>query len=227
MKKLTKILWGIVLVAAGVLFALNALEITNYDIFFDGWWTLFIIIPSLVGVITDRDKTGSLLGLGIGVLLLLWQQEIIELDLLWKLFLPILVIAFGLRLIFGGVFKRDNKKTINEIRKNRKNVKSNVTAFSGSDINYNGEVYEGGEYVATFGGIEVDLRGAIIEKDCVIEAVAVFGGVDIYVPDGINVEINSTSVFGGIDNNVKRNIIPGAPTVYVEAVAVFGGVDVI
>lgn len=33
MKKLTKILWGIVLVAAGVLFALNALEITNYDIF--------------------------------------------------------------------------------------------------------------------------------------------------------------------------------------------------
>ena len=96
MKKLTKILWGIVLVAAGVLFALNALGLTSYNIFFDGWWTLFIIIPSLVGVITDRDKTGSILGLGIGTLLLLWQQEKIELDIIWKLFLPILVILLGL-----------------------------------------------------------------------------------------------------------------------------------
>ena len=36
MKKVNNILWGIVLIAIGALFALNALNITNIDIFFDG-----------------------------------------------------------------------------------------------------------------------------------------------------------------------------------------------
>ena len=45
MKKISSVIWGIVLIAAGALFALNALNITNIDIFFDGWWTLFIIVP--------------------------------------------------------------------------------------------------------------------------------------------------------------------------------------
>jgi hypothetical protein len=48
-------LWGIVLVAAGVLFALKALGIANIDVFFDGWWTLFIIIPCTIGPFTKRD----------------------------------------------------------------------------------------------------------------------------------------------------------------------------
>ena len=48
MKKAGNILWGIVLIVIGVIFALNALDITSIDIFFDGWWTLFIIIPSFM-----------------------------------------------------------------------------------------------------------------------------------------------------------------------------------
>lgn len=54
MKKLNGIVWGIVLVAAGILLGLNAFGITDIDIFFDGWWTLFIIVPCAVGLITDR-----------------------------------------------------------------------------------------------------------------------------------------------------------------------------
>ena len=46
MQKLNRILWGVVLVAVGVVFALNALNIVDINIFFDGWWTLFIIIPA-------------------------------------------------------------------------------------------------------------------------------------------------------------------------------------
>lgn len=36
MKKTSGILWGIALVAIGVILALNALGITNINIFFDG-----------------------------------------------------------------------------------------------------------------------------------------------------------------------------------------------
>ena len=40
MKKFRSIVWGIVLVIVGVIIALNDLEITNIDIFIEGWWTL-------------------------------------------------------------------------------------------------------------------------------------------------------------------------------------------
>jgi len=42
---------------------LNALNITDINFFFTGWWTLFIIIPSLIGLFNDKDqdKTGNLI----------------------------------------------------------------------------------------------------------------------------------------------------------------------
>ena len=42
MKKASSILWGIVLIAVGVVLALNVFNIMDINLFFDGWWTLFI-----------------------------------------------------------------------------------------------------------------------------------------------------------------------------------------
>ena len=44
MKKTGKIIWGVAFIAAGIVFALNAFGITHIELFFDGWWTLFIIV---------------------------------------------------------------------------------------------------------------------------------------------------------------------------------------
>ena len=71
MRKLGNTLWGIVLVIIGVILTLNALEITNINIFFDGWWTLLIIIPSAIELIAREDKFWSAVWLIIGILLLL------------------------------------------------------------------------------------------------------------------------------------------------------------
>ena len=92
MKNLSKIVWGLVLVAAGVLFGLNAVGVTDVKVFFDGWWTLFIIIPCFVGLFTGSDRTGNLIGLLIGVILLLCCQDIIDFSVIWKLVLPVVVV---------------------------------------------------------------------------------------------------------------------------------------
>jgi hypothetical protein len=63
MQKSSNIIWGLVLIVLGIIFGLNALELTNINVFFPGWWTLFIIIPSLAGVITESEKTWSLITL--------------------------------------------------------------------------------------------------------------------------------------------------------------------
>ena len=53
MNKLSKVIWGLVLIVLGIIFGLNALEITNINVFFDGWWTLFIIVPSFIDLFKD------------------------------------------------------------------------------------------------------------------------------------------------------------------------------
>ena len=65
MKKLSKILWGVVFIAAGIVFALKAFGITDIEIFFDGWWTLFIIVPCFIGIFSTKEKTGNIIGCAI------------------------------------------------------------------------------------------------------------------------------------------------------------------
>ena len=116
MKKTGNVLWGILLVVAGVVLALNALNITDINIFFDGWWTLFIIVPCGIGLFTEREKTGNIIGLVIGVCLLLCCQEVLSFSMLWELLVPGVIVILGLKMLLTGLF--GNKA--NEIMKKLK-----------------------------------------------------------------------------------------------------------
>lgn len=220
------ILWGIVLVIIGVIVGLNALNITNINIFFNGWWTLFIIIPSLIGLLKEKDKTGNIIGLIIGVVLLLGVQNIIDFDLIWKLILPVIIIIVGLSLIFGNNL---NKKINNEIKKiNNKKGKNEeyCSTFSEQKIDFDDEEFKGVSLTAVFGGITLDLRKAKINEDVVINTTSVFGGIDIYVPDNIKIKVKSTSIFGGVDNKKIKNDNEKEHIIYINASCIFGGVDI-
>ncbi|MGN0527288.1 MAG: LiaF transmembrane domain-containing protein [Acutalibacteraceae bacterium] len=226
MKKISKVLWGVAFIAAGVIFALNAFGVTDIEIFFDGWWTLFIIIPCLVGIFSEREKLGNIIGLAIGVFLLLCCQNILDFDILWKLAFPAVIVIIGLKLILGGVFGDKSAKLLESSKQNGENVKNACATFSGQDINFDNEIFNGAELTAIFGGIKCDLRNAVIEKDCAINATGIFGGVDIFVPNNVNVKINSNSIFGGVSDKYKRPNDPNAVTVYVNATCMFGGVEI-
>lgn len=225
MKKFSSIIWGVVLVAAGVIFGLNAFNVTDINVFFDGWWTLFIIIPCLVGVFSSNEKTGNLIGVGVGVFLLLCCQNILDFDVLWKLAAPAIIVIIGCKMIFGGFFTRKSEQIMKDVASNGGDIKRHSAVFSGNDLNYSGYEFNGAELEAIFGGIKCDLRGAIIDKDCVIKAHSVFGGIDIFVPDNVNVKVNSNSIFGGASNK-KNNSNLNAVTVYVNCTCMFGGVDI-
>lgn len=223
MRDIKKIVIGAVILAAGVLFALNSLNVTDIDIFFPGWWTLFIIIPSGIGLITDKDKTGSAIGLAVGVVLLLWQLDIVNLSLVWELIVVAILVAVGIKLIVGGTKKSNSGDgaTVNI----SVDAPSGCAIFGGKEMNFDGQVFEGTELTAVFGGVKCDLSGAIIKNDCKIKATAIFGGVDIILPKGVNVSVSSTSIFGGTDDAYVRE--PASEvTVYIETVSVFGGVDI-
>lgn len=224
MKKISNIVWGVLLIAVGIVFALNAMNITNIDVFFDGWWTLFIIVPCGVGLITEREKTGNVIGVAVGVFLLLCCQDILSFSLLWKLLVPAIIVIIGLKLVFSALFGNKANEIITQLKDAGNAPKVCCATFSGSELNYDGEVFEGAELTAVFGGVECNLRNAVITNDCAIQVCAVFGGIDILVPDNINVKVNSTSIFGGVSN--KTAPCKDAPTLYISGTCLFGGVDI-
>lgn len=225
MKKISNAVWGVLLVALGVFIALDAMNILDINFFFKGWWTLFIIIPSLVGLVTEREKAGNIIGLAIGIALLLAVRDILEFEMLSKLILPAIIIAVGANLFIKSFSNNEKREMFDTAEKNGE-VRYSTAIFSGKEEKFSEERFEGAELTAIFGGIDLDLRGAIIEKDCVIKVAAIFGGVDIIAPENVNVKVSSNSIFGGVTNNIKGEYEEGRVTVYISAFCIFGGAEI-
>ena len=119
MKKVGNILWGIVFIVIGIIFGLNAMGITDIDIFFRGWWTLFIIIPSFIELFRSTNKMWSFIWLSIGIMLLLCAQNILSFKLISKLIFPFILVMIGISLIFKDTF---NKKITEKIDGNHDQI---------------------------------------------------------------------------------------------------------
>ena len=225
MKDYTKYIIGFLLIFIGLILGLNAFGITNIYLFFSGLWTLFIIIPSLVGLINDKEKTSSLIFLIIGVWLFLAERDLIEYELLIKLLLPVILISIGLLLVFKDVLSI-NGKEIKKINANNKESNNYIAVFGSQDLKFEDEKVENLDLKSLFGGIKLDLRDAKIEKDIVINTLSVFGGIDIYVPDDVKVKVSSTPFFGGVEVKRGKQSSKKEITIYLNSVCIFGGVDV-
>lgn len=225
MKDYTKYIIGFLLIFIGLILGLNAFGITNINLFFSGWWTLFIIIPSLVGLINDKEKTSSLIFLIIGVWLFLAERDLIEYELLIKLLLPVILISIGLLLVFKDVLSI-NGKEIKKINANNKESNNYIAVFGSQDLKFEDEKVENLDLKSLFGGIKLDLRDAKIEKDIVINTLSVFGGIDIYVPDDVKVKVSSTPFFGGVEVKRGKQSSKKEITICLNSVCIFGGVDV-
>ena len=226
MNKISNVLWGIILIIIGIILWLNALEITNIIVFFDGWWTLFIIVPSINGIIKDKDKVGNIFGLFIGIAVLLICQNIIDFDLLWKLIIPTALILVGLSLIFKSNTMGKIKKEINKITKSKTIDKSYCSTFSSMNIKLDDEEVDKYELNAIFGELIIDLTEIKIKKDILITACSVFGNTKIIVPEDIEVKVLSTSILGDISDKRKKLSSEKKKTIYIDATAIFGGVEI-
>lgn len=228
MKMVSNYIWGLFLILVGVVLGLNAFGITNINLFFDGWWTVFIIVPSLNGLIKGEDRTGALIGLIIGVFLLLSCQDVIDFSLFVKLFIPVILITIGLSIIFKDKAKDVVVKKMEKINAKDIDMEHTYTStFSEEKINLDNEKLENCAINSIFGSVSLDLRNAIIDEDIVINNYVVFGGVTIKVPKDVNVVVKTTSIFGGVDNKTGRNKSKeNVKTIYIKGTILFGGIDI-
>ena len=226
MEKLNRILWGLVFIVLGIVIALNTLDIINFNIFFNGWWTFIIIIPCFIGLFdgTKEGKLGNIIGILVGVVLLLVAQGLLRFDIVFKLFIPAVLVIIGLYLLFGNVFRSKVTDKLRELKKESGNGEAICATFSEQFVTKNDEKFENATVDAVFGSVVLDLTDAKIKDEAVITASAIFGGIDIIVPKDVVVKIKSTPIFGGVSNTTKTK--DAKKVIYIDALALFGSVEV-
>ncbi|MBW8738831.1 MAG: DUF1707 domain-containing protein [Streptomyces turgidiscabies] len=82
--------------------------------------------------------------------------------------------------------------------------------------------------VAFWGGGELDLREAnFVDREVVVNCVAIMGGMNVVVPPGVEVVVRGIGIMGGFDHS-QEGVLgdPGAPRVILQGVAFWGGVGV-
>lgn len=224
MKNKENIVWGILLVVLGCILGLNALGLAKINIFFEGWWTLFLIIPALWGLVKDNDKTGDIILLLVGIFLLLVTRDVIDFEIFWKLLFPVVLVIIGVSCIFKGFTGKDIKDKIKEIKVNKEDILHADAIFSGEKRQIE-ESFSGAEINAIFGSLDLSLTKVNLKNDVVISASSIFGGINLYLPENVNVVINSTNIFGGV-NNKRLNRPAATKTIYISATCLFGGIEI-
>jgi Domain of unknown function (DUF1707)/Cell wall-active antibiotics response 4TMS YvqF len=80
--------------------------------------------------------------------------------------------------------------------------------------------------IGLIGGADIDLTDAVIESsETVLEAWWLIGGINLTVPEGIEVEVGGATVIGGVDNEA-RAVSARAPRVVVRQFGLIGGTNV-
>ena len=227
------LIWGLLLIVVGIIFSGNVLSIWSIDIFFTGWWTLFFNIPGIVSIIKHGLNWGSGILVILGLMLLLDELDIITGEVMWKLVFPLILILVGVTIILS-FFRGGQKKNIEDVEYTKsKSYKYESTKYprytailGGGDYKNNSNDLKGIVAEAILGGLEIDLRDAKINEDIVLELTAVLGGIDIFIPDNVSVEIISGNpILGGFEHKINKNVI-GGPKVRIKYIAVLGGIEV-
>lgn len=209
-------LWiGLVLLTLGVFGILDATGTLDSADTIDRWWPVAIIGLGLIGMWVERRVSlGPAIVVGIGVLLLADQQQWTDEDL----FGPVLLILIGL-VVLSGIWHRQVEGGERESR---------VVMFGGTKIKDRSEHFSHADVSAIFGGATLDLREAHVDREASVDALALFGGVDVVVPEGWRVSLGGTPIFGGCEDKTDGDgeLPADAPLLKVHATAIFGGVDV-
>jgi hypothetical protein len=80
---------------------------------------------------------------------------------------------------------------------------------------------------AGFGDLDLDLREVTVDHwQTTVTVLAALGNVDVYVPEGVNVDVGGVTVFGHRRDWGRDANRPDAPTVHVRVLGFAGTIDV-
>lgn len=216
-RQLSRSIVGVAIIGMGVLALLNALNITTFNDAFSTWWPLLIVLAGVLMFINHpRQFLWPSVVIVFGVLLQLRELSIITFNV-WSLVWPVIIIAFGISVLINRASSHKNVR--------QKDLDDANALLGGNAIKNESKDYKGGSASAVMGGVEIDLRDAVIKDEATLNVFAFWGGITLKVPEGWTVKSKITPVAGGVDIKTKP-AGQGAPVLYLAGDVIMSGVEV-
>lgn len=216
-----QLLTGLIIVAVGTIFTLSNLGLVDARQYVRYWPVALI----LVGVLKvwqsrcGRGVFGGSLFIAAGLWLLLETFRVVTINIfdLW----PLVFVFFGGSLIWRGLrggrgeTGTDGHSTINAL-----------AVLGGVHRGNNSRSFRGGDLTAIMGGCEIDLRQAAIEGEAVIDVFAMWGGIEIKVPEDWTISSRVVPILAGFEDKTRPQRGAAAHRLLIRGVAIMGGVEV-
>jgi hypothetical protein len=219
---------AIVLIAVGAIFFLNNLHILSWREI-SAYWPVALIAAGLYKIVDSNDGLRRTVGgvlMAIGGLLL--ANNLGYLDFSWRELWPLLLIGLGVMMLLDRVgWSWTVRLYPSAGSTSNANVLFETAVFSGGKRKLAVPDFRGGKVDAVFGGFEIDLRNCDIAGDsAVLELNAVFGGVELRVPESWAVVCKGAGVFGAFSDETRHPDarVPNPKQLILKGGAVFGGV---
>jgi predicted membrane protein len=217
---------GAVIVAIGLILLLDNMGIIRAHDFWR-YWPLGLVALGLARITEGRPAAmiwGGFIAV-IGVLIFLDTLDIIlfNFNLIW----PLAVILFGVSMLWKAIERRKVCDGLEVTDSSQVNL---FAIFSGGRRRIDSKEFRGCDILCIFGGFHIDLKNAVIPdgQKAVIDVNAVFGGVEIWIPENWKVTLDGMGVFGGFEDKTmppRATDIP-PPELVVTGYTVFGGASV-
>jgi len=226
------LLLGIVLMFLGLFLIADLADIVPWrmrDFLFT--WQALLIFLGLVFLSNKDNKGTGLILITIGSFFLL--PRFFDLPNYWRsLFWPSMLILLGLVVIFGSRRHGGGSTFFGGSRRrgSSEDFLDDVDVFGGGDRIINSQNFQGGKITHIFGGSKYDMTNArLAPGNNNLEIVWIFGGSKFIIPEGWNVKVEVTSIFGGFSDKRVRSIVvtDSDRTLVISGQIIFGGGEIV
>ncbi|HAP34885.1 MAG TPA: hypothetical protein DCQ28_02680 [Bacteroidetes bacterium] len=220
---------GLIIIAVGVVFMLD-----NMDIIYAGdflrYWPALVIIYGITKVSLSPKNSGQIFG---WILILFGSLKLLDvLDIMnfrisdWW---PVIIIIVGFNFLRGS-WNRSRNSPVNisgDSLNDSDSYIKNIAMLSGVKRKITSKDFRGGELTAFMGGCEIDLREADMKgSEATLDVVAVWGGIEIRVPMGWSISVKATPIMGGVEDGTYPSKEGTSKRLIITGNIVMGGVEI-
>jgi predicted membrane protein len=216
-----QLVMGLLIIVIGLLFTLeNVGYIDAHD--YLRYWPVALIAVGLLKLWQGRGGAviGGFIFVFAGVWLLLEAMEIVMISL-WSLW-PLLLVLVGGSMVWRGVYGRTDRGAAGDSH----STISATAILGGINRGNSSKSFRGGDVTAVMGGCELDLRQASIDGEAVIDVFAMWGGIEIKVPENWSVSGQVTPLLGGYEDKTRPLGDATNHRLVVRGMVIMGGVEI-
>jgi predicted membrane protein len=220
----SRIFVGGIIIAVGVLFLLNNMQIVDAQ-YWIHFWPALLIVFGFAHLFQHRTTGGtvwSIVLIFVGTAMVCDRLDFIYFNI-WN-YWPLVLVFAGVMLITQGSFRRWQRSSAS-VSGDPSNSLSATAIMGGSRRYITSKDFQGGNLFAMMGGIEIDLHDADIQTEATLDVFAMMGGIVLRVPEDWQIVVNTLPIMGGVDDKTHPPT-DAAKRLHITGFLMMGGIEI-